>query len=105
MSLKLLELQVAIPRTMELGKIQEQQNQRATIQQQHINDEQRYKQEQDKIRLSETEDMKHKLISQEDESSSHSKQAFHHRGKTEWASSDVKEESHPYKGKHIDITL
>lgn len=94
MSLKLIELQVALPRTQDFGKIQEQLQQRGQHMQEQIvagakkQDERRRKQVNKKDKT--------------DPTSLHLNQSNQQQGKQ--VKNQNQKEQHPYIGKTIDIS-
>lgn len=94
MSLKLIELQIALPRTQDFGKIQEQLQQRG----QHM-------QEQIVAGAKKQDERRRKQVNKKDKndpSSLHLNQSNQQQGK-QVKRSDQKEQ-HPYIGKTIDIS-
>ncbi|MDX5474527.1 MAG: hypothetical protein LPK00_03220 [Bacillaceae bacterium] len=89
MSLKLIELQVAVPRTVELGKMQEQFNNKATLAQAQLAEQELKKEEikRKKVAKIEKEDKESVLTHHE------TKQGLNRQT-----------EKHPYKGNNFDIT-
>lgn len=103
MGLKLLELQVALHRTQDAGKIQEQKNQRVMANQQLSSEEQKLKAEIEKNKSMKMEGKGDSKISSDDPSSNGHSEQKNKRPKNEEDSEMLP--SHPFKGKHIDISL
>jgi hypothetical protein len=103
MSLKSLEMQVALPRTQDFGKMQEQMNQRAMVNQQQTSQEEKIKAELERKRSVKMEGKNKGIISSEDQSSNEYAEQKKKRQKENEQSED--HSAHPYKGKHIDISL
>lgn len=105
MSLKSVELQVAIPRSQDAGRLQEQLNQRQVIQHHQSAEEQKTHAELQRLKASHLESKNHSKISSDDPSSQeHSQQNDHHRNRQEKERGE-EQAKHPFKGKHIDISL
>lgn len=102
MSLKLIELQVALPRTQELGKMQEQKNQHVMINQQLTSEELKLKAEHEKIKSMKMEGKGKGNITSDDQSSNGQSEQKNRRQKEQESEALS---THPYKGKHIDISL
>ncbi|MGY3713895.1 hypothetical protein ACWE42_00055 [Sutcliffiella cohnii] len=83
MGIKLVELQVALHRTVDLGKIQTQHNNHGMVIQAHIAEQ---KKKQDEIKRKKVNDIKSE--EKENTSSTQTKQPF---------------ERHPHKGNHFDL--
>lgn len=103
MSLKLLELQVALHRTNDAGKIQEQRNQRVMVNQQLSSEEQKLKAEIEKRKSMKMEGKGDSKISSDDPSSNGYGEQKNKRQKNE-EDTEISP-LHPFKGKHIDISL
>jgi hypothetical protein len=103
MSLKSLEMQVALPRTQDFGKMQEQMNQRTMVNQQQSSEEEKLKAELDRKRSVKMEGKNKGNISSEDQSSNGYDEQKKKRQKEKEHVED--HSAHPYKGKHIDISL
>lgn len=102
--LKLVELQVALPRTQTAGKMQEQIQQRSTVAQEQLSQQQIERDIKKNKATTETENLEKKRLANDDESKKNQPQdQGHQKGKKD-GSTGEKRESHPYKGKHIDIT-
>lgn len=103
MSLKAVELQIAIPRTHEASKIQEQLEQRASHDQSGLGLANQKELEQKRSKSEMLEKSTHQGIRQQGDGSA--------KGKGQNPSSSFKkkqendEKWHPYKGKHIDLSL
>ncbi|WP_096154613.1 MULTISPECIES: hypothetical protein [Bacillus] len=89
MSLKLIELQIAIPRTVDLGKMQEQFNNKAMLSQAQIAEQELKKEELKRKKVAKIEKEDKETI------------LAHHESQQE---SKRQTEKHPYKGKNFDIT-
>jgi hypothetical protein len=99
MSLKLVELQVALPRTQDVGKIQEQLQQRG----QHMQDQivvGLQKQDERKSKQVGKSDKKEKSILHLDHSSS----KFVNLSSRKKESTHEQKEQHPFKGNLIDVS-
>jgi hypothetical protein len=103
MSLKSIELQIAIPRTKDFGKMQEQQNQRPAVQLHQDSEEQKAKLERERMQSMKLEQKKNAQI-EDDEHSSGGQQQQHSRQNRKKKTPPSAPE-HPFKGKHIDLSL
>ncbi|WNF35434.1 hypothetical protein RJD24_13300 [Bacillaceae bacterium IKA-2] len=105
MSLKAIEMQVAIPRTPIAGKIQDQLQQRGQVVQDHIGMEQNKEDEKSRKQVLGTNETEKKRLNNDDESSSggnskqdkQNKQQKHERQESENA-------KHPFKGNFVDFS-
>ncbi|MBW8350520.1 hypothetical protein K0H71_13820 [Bacillus sp. IITD106] len=100
MSLKSIEMQVALPRTIEAGKISEQLQQRGQIILDQATREMEEKVERERHGIIET-DRKEKLLLKDDTSSHQNSDKHQSQNKKEKKAKKV-EQAHPYKGKTID---
>ncbi|MBP3038384.1 hypothetical protein J9303_02540 [Bacillaceae bacterium Marseille-Q3522] len=103
MSLKSVEMQVALPRTQEIGKIQEQLQQRGQIMQAHANES--VEKDVVKKRTSVTKEEETKEAKWEHNQSSRHRQQEHEQKKQK--SRQIARnhyENHPYKGHKIDFS-
>ncbi len=104
MSLKSIEMQIALPRTVEVGKIQEQLQQRG----QNVNDfaSMRTQKEEEQKRTSviKQEQKSNVKLSQEDKE--HKNDSHNQAGREDKNEKMIKEikEKHPYKGNVIDYS-
>lgn len=100
MSLKSIELQVALPRTLEAGKLQEQLQQQGTILQEHASlSVKREEQEQrTKVLKSDLKEIRATLKDQGGNGAANYSSKKQKRIKEE----ETKKENHPYKGTNID---
>lgn len=103
MSLKSIEMQVALPRTQEFGKKQEQINQRSMINQHLDAEEKILKAEQDRHRSEKINYTENNKVNAEDKQS---KQDQQQKRKQKQKKVDADQAvKHPFKGKHIDLSL
>ncbi|MCC3357446.1 hypothetical protein [Bacillus sp. REN16] len=98
MSLKLIELQVAIPRTLDAGKIHEQLMMRGQHMQDHISSENEKLEKRNRTKVNENNKTENAQIHKDDSSNPFAKQPSQ---KTQ--NPDEEKEQHPYKGNFIDI--
>lgn len=103
MSFKSIEMQVALPRTKDAGRIQEQLNQRSMINQSQESVEQKNKTEAERHKPLKMNGSEQRTISSQDENSKNSNNGSGKRRQKE--EENEKNSPHPYKGKHIDISL
>lgn len=100
MSLKLIELQIAIPKTFEAGKITEQKNQHSILGQHHNTvqtDQEAVKLSTTVIESSQTEKAKQQSRDPQHDSDNRND----HETNNEYEDNHV---SHPYKGSFVDYT-
>lgn len=100
MSLKGVELQIAIPKTFDAGKIAEQQNQHVTNTQMHANEELKKEIERKNTLVNDTENLD--AISEDDEKEQQNPD--HPNGKKNKQSEESKPAKHPFKGNFIDFS-
>jgi hypothetical protein len=103
MSLKSLEMQVALPRTQDFGKMQEQMNQRSMVNQQQSSQEDKIRAELERKRSAKMEGKNKGIISSDEQSSNGYAEQKKKRQKENEQLED--HSAHPYKGKHLDISL
>ncbi|MEH7385757.1 hypothetical protein V7147_10150 [Bacillus sp. JJ1521] len=99
MSLKLVELQVAIPRTQDAGKIQEQLMMRGQHMQDQIHLENEKLEKRNRTKVNENNKSENAQIHKDSSSNPFSKQPSHTSKQPE----QEENEQHPYKGNFIDI--
>ncbi|MEH7382550.1 hypothetical protein V7138_18955 [Bacillus sp. JJ1533] len=99
MSLKLVELQIAIPRTQDAGKIHEQLMMRGQHMQDHISSENEKLERRNRTKVNENNKSENAQIHKDQSSTPFSNQASQ---KTQFVEQEEKEQ-HPYKGNFIDI--
>ncbi|MEH7234746.1 hypothetical protein [Bacillus sp. JJ1562] len=99
MSLKLVELQVAIPRTQDAGKIHEQLMMRGQHMQDQISTDNEKLEKRNRTKVNENNKSENAQIHKDASSNPFSEPPSH---KTEQSEQEEKEQ-HPYKGNFIDI--
>jgi hypothetical protein len=104
MGLKSIEMQVALPRTQELGRMQEQFNQRAVIDQHLKSEEEKKRAEEERKKTKEAQQKEKGLIASDEESRS-SQQGETKKSKKKTLESKQKQATHPFVGNNIDIRL
>lgn len=99
MSLKGVELQIAIPKTFDAGKLADQKQQRVQVMQDHANLQTEQQVEKDKATVLETEH--YKEISDDD-----GEEAQQQKQEEQAKRNDEKKEKskHPYKGSFVDFS-
>ncbi|MDQ0214275.1 sRNA-binding protein [Oikeobacillus pervagus] len=102
MSLKSVEMQIALPRTHEAGKISNQQQQQGQLLQEHAA-ENTEKQLERKRKMVHQSEQKEELHLKERQSKEHSPVERQHQNQKN-KKKRQKESKHPYKGKQIDIS-
>lgn len=100
MSLKALELQIAIPKTFEAGKIAEQHQQHVIHQQMHANEALKKEWERKQLAVNTTENAD--AISEEDEQNGSSEKHSSMGGKKD--EQEQQKAHHPFKGNFIDYS-
>ncbi len=104
MSLKAIELQVALPRTVDAGRVQEQLTQKSNLDQQQLAMMSQSEQEHNRIRSTPLIPTNEPLaIHQHNERDTPAKKNRLQHKKNE--EDEKNEAKHPYKGKHIDLSL
>lgn len=104
MSLKSVELQVAIPRTQEATRVQEQLHQRPQQDQQQVAGQLQKQSETERKRPQSMQESEQRVIRDDEHSNgkqSSEQQSGHKKKQHKQKESCI----HPYKGHHIDITL
>ncbi|WP_286883712.1 hypothetical protein [Aneurinibacillus sp. UBA3580] len=107
MTLRALELQIAIPRMQDVGKIQEHLQERPQQEQAGLALEQEQKDEVNRTRIAKTEEATKNHINQGDKGSSGEQgMSSRKQKKKNYAFSESEKPNlHPYKGHSLDITL
>jgi hypothetical protein len=103
MSLKVIELQVSLPRTIELGKAQDQMVQKGTIDQHQISVANQKQLEADMHRSSGVKGSQFNNIT--DKEKEKQRQEGRKLNKRSNKKEQVPEAKHPYKGRHLDFYL
>lgn len=99
MGWKAVELQVALPRTQDVGKLQEQLQQRAQETQDRLADAQKKKEEEMRLQVTKQEETEQSRFFEQESSPKEQQKRKQHKKKNE-----QEKVPHPYKGKTIDIT-
>jgi hypothetical protein len=102
MSLKSIEMQLALPRTQDIGKLQEQLNQKSVILQHHTSEEEKIKADRNRKKSMKTTGSEMQGFTSDQESSASS---YSHSRTKKSEEENQAPSPHPYKGKHIDISL
>ncbi|QOS99712.1 hypothetical protein JNUCC42_02750 [Brevibacterium sp. JNUCC-42] len=109
MSFKALELQHAIPRTQEIGRWQEQLQQRAAAEQQQIKEEQKRLNEAKRNKTENVHKSEHQQVKNNQEESAKKRGGEKGQTKDGSAGGALKAHDHPsidpIRGHHIDISL
>ncbi|WP_139488960.1 hypothetical protein [Brevibacillus dissolubilis] len=109
MSLKAVELQIAIPRTQEIGRIQEQQQQRHNVDQQALIRDRKELDEKARIRPQDINQKANGQIKEKQEREHTKKEKENQtapvKQESRSASSKKTEGFDPMRGRHIDISL
>lgn len=99
-SLKLIELQVALPRTQDVGKMQEQLQQKGQISQDHLASAMLKEQEKRRKQVNENEKSAQNKLKNDSSSEENST----YGGKRKIPNQDEEtQQQHPYKGTFLDI--
>ncbi|MBO8170990.1 MAG: hypothetical protein H0Z33_03755 [Bacillaceae bacterium] len=102
MSLKTVELQVAIPRVQDAARIQEQMHQRPYQDQQHISAQLKTEQQLERKKTTSSEQTEKGMIRDRDSRGDGQDSSQKERKKK---TGNLKQANHPYKGHHLDISL
>ncbi|MNI32092.1 hypothetical protein D3C76_15750 [compost metagenome] len=108
MNMKPVEMQIAIPRTSEAGRIQNEGQQRPHIDQNLLAGENIKNSEHDRKRSSGVDESAHNTtVRREGNGSSEQQEGQAHSNHEDGHAEQGKEQmaEHPYKGKHIDFSL
>ncbi len=108
MDLKAIEMQIAVPRTHEAGRVQHEAQQRPLIDQSLLSAENIKERELERHRSSNIDESAHnRTVKREESSSGHQQQGHASSGEKqeEEMESQPQPAEHPYKGKHIDLSL
>lgn len=107
MTLRALELQIAIPRMQDIGKIQEQLQQRSQQEQAGLALDQEQKDEVNRTRIAKSEEAAEANINQDAKGQNGGQEqgGKYRQKKTSSPLDAEKENLHPYKGHSLDITL
>ncbi|WP_442599524.1 hypothetical protein [Neobacillus sp. D3-1R] len=100
MSLKAIELQVALPRTQDAGKLQEQIQQRGQILQDQIAEQSQKEQEKKRSTVIKNETTEKAILRNKRESNQENQQQKSNQQKRD----QIKDSKHPYKGTKIDFS-
>lgn len=104
MTLKSIELQVALPRVTEAGNIQNQLSQKPAYDQSQIA-QHNLKQAEQRLKRSNELDEASTLLVGEEEKREHQDQQQSGNGQRNPDEQERNSVAHPYKGRHIDLTL
>lgn len=102
MSLKAVELQIAIPKTFDAGKIADQHNQNIIHQQMHANEAAKREFERSKTIVNETEDLH--AIRDDEESQTGEQDEGQGNKKNNDKNADKVKVQHPFKGNFFDFS-
>jgi hypothetical protein len=103
MSFKSIEMQLALPRTQDIGKLQEQLNQKSVILQHHTSEEEKIKADRNRKKSIKTNGSEMQGFTSEEHHSASS--SYYYSRKNISEEENHAPSPHPYKGKHIDISL
>ncbi|MCJ7839665.1 hypothetical protein MUB24_01810 [Lederbergia sp. NSJ-179] len=104
MSLKSIELQVALPRTMEAGKITEQLQQRGQNMSEQVSEEIEEKLKRDRESVNHLEEKVELQLREEDGSSQQNHPQQPHTNRRNKSTEKKNRDNHPYKGNRIDYS-
>ncbi|WP_062105052.1 hypothetical protein [Bacillus niameyensis] len=104
MSLKSIEMQVALPRTVEAGKVSEQLQQRGQLISDQANEEMTKQIEQDRRSVKEMSEQEKLHLKQGSRDGQNDHKHNEHDKKQKDPRKDRTKDSHPYKGKTIDYS-
>lgn len=107
MSLKSVELQIAIPRTQEAGTMQNQLQHKRVIDQAQLANHAIKTTEKSRVRNAKLNEAANAQIRREEDKpdSRHGQQPSRQREQADHPDESGKKAEHPYKGQHIDISL
>ncbi|MNZ55329.1 hypothetical protein D3C78_732540 [compost metagenome] len=106
MNMKPVEMQIAIPRTSEAGRIQNEGQQRPQIDQNLLASQNIKDSEHDRKRSTGVDESAHNTTVRRDGNSSSEQHAEHSKQDDSHAEQEKEQMAeHPYKGKHIDFSL
>lgn len=103
MSLKLVELQVALPRTQDAGKIQEQLQQRSQNAQHSLSSELTKEQELQRSQVTENNKTDKNSLNADEKEESRNEQSLYKERKKIEEEHEAQMAAHPYKGTFLDI--
>lgn len=101
MSLKGIELQIAIPKTFDAGKMADQQQQNTINQQMHANEALKKDTERKQLSVNDTDETNN--IANNEERQNSSNEQYHPKKRKQDLSED-KKVNHPFKGNFIDFS-
>ncbi|MNW23587.1 hypothetical protein D3C74_02920 [compost metagenome] len=107
MSLKAVELQIAVPRTSEAGKYQSEYRHRAMNEQSHLGEQAMKDADAERnkpVNVSESSEAFVKLKDQE-EGQQQSQRNRDQKTRSQTESAEEPKAEHPYKGHHLDLSL
>lgn len=104
MDFKSVELQIAVPRTSEAGRIQQDAMHRPMHHQHLLEDKNIKSTDRDRKRSAQVDESSHASIRDEHQNSSHEERNRHKEEDTSEQEKDRAAE-HPFKGHHLDLSL
>lgn len=105
MSLKAIEMQIAIPRTPTVGKIQDQLQQRGQVVQDHIGMEQNKADEKKRKQVLKPSKTEKKRLNNNDESSSDNNRKQDNQNQQQLQEKqEIESAKHPFKGNFVDFS-
>ncbi|GAB6988941.1 hypothetical protein [Paenibacillus pini] len=105
MSMKSVELQIAIPRTSEAGKIQNELHHRSSQEQQFLAGQQIKASQQMRQRSTEVDESAHTEVRDEGKPKYSGQQATDEHKSQQETEQRTHAAEHPYKGHHLDVSL
>ncbi|MBU5673052.1 hypothetical protein [Paenibacillus brevis] len=105
MNLKAVEMQIAVPRTGEAGRVQQDAQQRPAIEQNMLSAEQLKHQEHQRQRSTGVDESAQNTTVKREGQQSGQHQGQAHAEEQEEEQSKDRPAAHPFKGKHIDFSL
>lgn len=103
MSFRAIELQVALPRSQDVGKIQDQLQQRGQVSQDQLAHDQKKLDELRKHQVSKFEESEESKLERERQEQKQRERAMQQHKKKQ-KKAEVVQETHPYKGKFVDFS-
>lgn len=102
MSLKAIEMQIAIPRTQEASNVQNQHNHKPVVDQNMLAEQTVKNTENLRHRSAQVDETGHSHIADQESNGQHSKSPYSKRKKSQ--KDGITQLEHPYKGHHIDLS-
>lgn len=102
MTIRPIEMQIALQNSQNIGKIQEQIQQRGQVAHEYLLDEQKEKAENERTAVTKSDETAQSKLERDKEEKRRQQDKENKKGKTE--KNVVQKEPHPYKGKFVDFS-